>query len=191
MSSTTSTPSSTGGPSQSTATLSSSSYFFGFLIAFIAFLFVFLSLGVVGRRRRIRLMQDFPLYGPDDAPNIPDTEPLMWQPLYAEAQGQLWSDIMPLSTCLVQREAVDDKAPAEVPLPPSRPPFVTLFGFSTNPPRKHSLGKIHITEALDIAVVIEMPRDSAALEEAGPEYHIGTLQIPWKDEALERLGTER
>ncbi|KAJ7045564.1 hypothetical protein C8F04DRAFT_1388180 [Mycena alexandri] len=188
MSSTTSTPSSTGEP-QPTATLSSSSYFFGFLIAFIAFLFVFLSLGLVARRRRMRLMRDFLLYGPDDAPDIPAAEPLMWQPSYAEAQGQLWSDIMPLSTSLVQHEVVDDKAPAEVPPPPSSNPFVTFFGFSTNPPRKPSLRKIHITEALNIAVVIEMPQDSPLKEAEGHEYLIGTLQAPWKE--FERPGTER
>ncbi|KAJ7924861.1 hypothetical protein B0H13DRAFT_2314944 [Mycena leptocephala] len=144
MSSTTSTDTSLPSASSSLPTpppnqlASGANYFFGFLIAFIAFLFVFLSLGLLARRRRMRLMRDFMLYGPDDSdlPNILQTEPVMWEPLYAEAKAsygaKLWC---PLSTSLVRREVLDDKTPAEVPPPrPSRNPFVVYFGFPPSKP---------------------------------------------------------
>lgn len=75
---------------------SGTNYFFGFLVAFIAFLFIFLSLGLLARRRRMRLMRDFMLYGPDDDGHsqIPQTEPVLWQPAYTDAKGPLWGDIM-------------------------------------------------------------------------------------------------
>src|ERR1700761_2376631 len=82
-------------PASSSQLTSGTNYFFGFLIAFIAFLFVFLSLGLLARRRRMRLVHDYLLYGPDDADlKFPQTEPVMWQPPYAEAKGQLWNDMM-------------------------------------------------------------------------------------------------
>jgi hypothetical protein len=120
MSSTTSTDTSLPSASSSLPTpppnqlASGANYFFGFLIAFIAFLFVFLSLGLLARRRRMRLMRDFMLYGPDDSdlPNILQTEPVMWEPLYAEAKGQLWSQIMVCSVFSVDATAVMTAAAA-------------------------------------------------------------------------------
>jgi len=162
---------------------SGTNYFFGFLIAFIAFLFVFLSLGLFARRRRMRIMQEFLLYGPDgDFPNITQTEPRMWQPQYTPAlQGQLWSEIMPLSTSLVQREEIR-KIPIEEPPRPSRlfPPAKT---------RRQGPQKIQVTEAMNIAVVIELPQAPEALQEAEGihEYQIGLLQVPWKDNMDENL----
>jgi len=129
----------------------------------------------------MRLMRDFLLYGSDENdPPIPQTEPLMWQPVYAEAEGQLWSDLMPLSTSLVQREVIDDKTPPEVP-PPSRNLFVKT--------RRKRPQKIQVTEAMNIAVMIELPRAPEALEEAEGihEYQIGILRIPWKDETDENI----
>jgi hypothetical protein len=87
-------------PSNNNQLASGTNYFFGFLIAFIAFLFVFLSLGLLARRRRMRLMHDFLLYGESDhLPTISQTEPLMWQPTYIAGDGRLWSDIMVRSIC--------------------------------------------------------------------------------------------
>ncbi|KAJ7188185.1 hypothetical protein C8R46DRAFT_1205375 [Mycena filopes] len=197
MSSTTSVDSSSSAavPAQPTATLSSSSYFFGFLVAFIAFLMVFLSLGVIARRRRMRLMRDLLMYG-DDAPEIPNTAPLMWEPSFVEARSELcnWRDVMPLSTVVVQREVVDDKALVdEEPATPTGPRnlLVKFFGFPPKPRRKPTPKKIRITEAMNIAVMIEMPQEPATLkaEEEGHEYHIGTLRVPWTAGDLRR--TER
>ncbi|KAJ7251475.1 hypothetical protein B0H12DRAFT_1324040 [Mycena haematopus] len=160
---------------------SGTNYFFGFLIAFIAFLFVFLSLGLLARRRRLRIMRDFLLYGDDDSPNITQTEPLMWQPMYTMAEGQLWSDIMPLSISLVQR-VVDDKV--EEPPHPSRSRYLGFPSLKTpNGPQK-----IQVTEAMNIAVMIELPQAPEALEEVGiHEYQIGILHVPWKDGMDEEL----
>ncbi|KAJ7680370.1 hypothetical protein DFH06DRAFT_1315154 [Mycena polygramma] len=188
MASTTSTdgsaPTGTSTPPSTSGQLNGTNYFFGFLVAFIAFLFVFLSLGLLARRRRMRLMRDFMLYGPDDSglPNVTQREPTMWQPLYREAKGQLWSNIMPLSTSLVQREVTDDKTPAEeLPSRHSRNPLVYL-GMK---PQLKGPPKTLVTEAMNIAVVINMPQAPAASEEDDRhEYHIGTLQIPWKDDVL-------
>jgi len=109
----------------------------------------------------------------------------MWEPSYVEAKGQLWSDIMPLSTSLVQREVIDDKPPAEeVPPHPSRNPFVLpMKARRKRPP------KILVTEAMNIAVMIKLPQAPEALEEAEGihEYQIGMLRIPWKDETDENL----
>jgi len=175
-------------PPNSSGQLSNgTNYFFGFLIAFIAFLFVFLSLGLLARRRRMRLMADFLLYGPDSddshLPNITQTEPSMWQPTYEEAKGKQWSAIMPLSTSLVWRDVVDEKAAEEMPhAPRRRNPFVPYLGLS--PPRTLP-PTIKVPEAMDIAVMINMPQAPEALEEDGIlEYQIGMLQVPWKDESL-------
>ncbi|KAJ6593948.1 hypothetical protein B0H19DRAFT_1092990 [Mycena capillaripes] len=202
MASTTSTDPSTatGSPPPSPGLSPGTNYFFGFLIAFIAFLFVFLSLGLLARRRRMRLMRDFLLYGPDDSglPNISQTEPMMWQPSYTDAKGQLWSNIMvcslvcedakhyicnepqPLSTSLVQREAVDDKTPKEVP-----PPRLSrnLFFLFRKPRPPDGPRKILVTEGMNIAVMINMPQAPEVLEEDDRhEYQIGVLRVPWKDE---------
>ncbi|KAJ7901881.1 hypothetical protein B0H14DRAFT_3422557 [Mycena olivaceomarginata] len=167
-------------PPSNSQLASGTNYFFGFLIAFIAFLFVFLSLGLLARRRRMRLMHDFLLYGESDhLPTISQTEPLMWQPTYIAGDGRLWSDIMPLSTSLVQREVIDDKTPAEDAPRPSRKPW----RMNT---RRKGPQKIQVTEAMDIAVMIELPQAPDALEKAEGihEYQIGMLRVPWKDENL-------
>ncbi|KAF7361850.1 hypothetical protein MVEN_00529500 [Mycena venus] len=119
------------------------------------------------------------------SPNISQTEPLMWQPSYVEAKGQLWSDIMPLSTSLVQREVIDDKTPPEPPRP-SRNPFVVLPRIKTR--SKHP-PKIKVTEGMNIAVMIEMPQAPETLQDAEgvPEYQIGMLRVPWKDEMNETV----
>jgi len=132
----------------------------------------------------MRLMRDFLLYGPDDSdlPNISQTEPRMWQPSYTDAKGQLWSNIMPLSTSLVQREVVDDKTPKEVPPPRlSRNP---LFLFR-RPRPPDGPKKILVTEGMNIAVMINMPQAPEVFEEDDRhEYQIGVLHVPWKDENL-------
>ncbi|KAJ7166500.1 hypothetical protein C8R43DRAFT_1122072 [Mycena crocata] len=177
-------------PSSSNQLTSGTNYFFGFLIAFIAFLFVFLSLGLLARRRRIRLMQEFLLYGPDDdhSPASSQTEPLMWQPVYADAERPVWSDIMPLSTTLLRREVIEEKAPSEVlPPRPTRNPFVVYFGFPAMKPRRRpALRKTQVTEGMNIAVMITMPMSPGTLaDDEPPECQIGTMQIPWTDETLE------
>ncbi|KAJ7785367.1 hypothetical protein DFH07DRAFT_1054678 [Mycena maculata] len=178
-------------------------YFFGFLIAFIAFLFVFLSLGLFARRRRMRLMREFLLYGgtEDDGPGIAQTEPVLWQPAYTDARGSQWSDIMvrcsmidtgyhndalqPLSSSLVQREElVNEKTPAEA--TPPRNPLTAFLGFPPSKPRRKSPQRILVTEGMNIAVMINMPQPPEARreEDEPPECQIGTLMVPWKDADL-------
>jgi len=169
---------------------SGTNYFFGFLVAFIAFLFIFLSLGLLARRRRTRLIREFLMYGPDEDgnPRIPQTEPVLWQPAYTDAKGARWADIMPLSSSLVRRDVVDEKTPAEEPPRPSRIPLLVYIGIMTRKPQQTAPTKIKVTEAMDIAVVINMPRppDAPLEEDEPPECQIGTLKVPWKDESLDR-----
>ncbi|KAJ6612735.1 hypothetical protein B0H10DRAFT_2051713 [Mycena sp. CBHHK59/15] len=155
---------------------SGTNYFFGFLIAFIAFLFLFLSLGLLARRRRMQLQQEFLLYGSDDD-LLPQTEPLMWQPTYTEAKGQLWSAIMPLSSAIHMREASPPR--------PTRNPFVVYFGFPAMKPSRKGPRRIKasVPEALQVAVMINMPKSPEVYrEDDRKEYQIGTLQLPWKVE---------
>ncbi|CAK5265777.1 unnamed protein product [Mycena citricolor] len=50
-------------PNNNNPATSGSTYYFGFLVAFLAFLFLFLSLGLLARRRRMHLMREMMLYG--------------------------------------------------------------------------------------------------------------------------------
>ncbi|KAJ7243936.1 hypothetical protein C8J57DRAFT_1525230 [Mycena rebaudengoi] len=169
-------------PSQNQLT-SGTNYFFGFLIAFIAFLFIFLSLGVAGRRRRIRRRRDILLYGPDDdggATRIPQTEPVMWQPQYANAPSEQWGELMPLSSSVLMREVIDTKVPIAAPARPSRNPFVVYFGFPAMKPSRKGLRKIKVPQALQVAVMISMPKPPEDGEDGRNEYQIGLVQVPWK-----------
>ncbi|KAJ6595575.1 hypothetical protein DFH09DRAFT_1135014 [Mycena vulgaris] len=173
-------------PSQFT---SSTNYFYGFLIAFLCFLAAFGGLHFVARRRRARLMRNLLLYGPDyygDGVGILQTEPVLWEPSYAEARGQLWGNILPLSTTLVQREVTEEKVPpGSSPPPPTRNPLVAFFGFLPVKPLRTAPRKTKVTEGMNIAVMINMPQVPEALKDEDiPEYQIGTLQLPWNDENL-------
>lgn len=99
------------------------------------------------------------------------------------ATRRLTAPYQPLSTSLVWRDVVDEKAPEEMPhAPRRRNPFVPYLGLS--PPRTLP-PTIKVPEAMDIAVMINMPQAPEALEEDGIlEYQIGMLQVPWKDESL-------
>lgn len=165
MSTTDSTTTPTGLPTESSSPTSSSNqlasgtnYFFGFLIAFIAFLFVFLSLGLLARRRRIRLMQDFLLYGPDDdhSPAISQTEPLMWEPVYADAKRPVWTDIMVrfFSVSVSVAYSGADRAAA------------AAFDHAPPPRRNRRKGVIgsaaRTSDAQPVCRVLWFPRDEAA-----------------------------
>lgn len=52
--------------------------------------------------------------------------------------------------------------------------------------RRKGPQKIQVTEAMDIAVMIELPQAPDALEKAEGihEYQIGMLRVPWKDDNL-------
>jgi len=172
-------------PASSSQLTSGTNYFFGFLIAFIAFLFVFLSLGLLARRRRMRLMHEYLLHGPDDADlKFPQTEPEMWQPPYAEAKGQMWNDMMPLAATPVRRDVVEEFPKAdESDGARWHNPFVVYFGFPAAKPRRNGRRKTKVTEALNIAVMISMPQAPDSREEKGDrnEYQIGMLKVPWRD----------
>ncbi|KAK7057127.1 hypothetical protein R3P38DRAFT_1161605 [Favolaschia claudopus] len=160
---------------------SGTNYFFGFLVAFIAFLFVFLSLGVLARRRRLRLMRDFLLYADDDSPVITQTEPLMWQPSYSPPKGTRWNEIMPLSSHLVQHEMVDK---TDIQIPTSRRnPLAAYLGFSPLRTRPRPPDTVQVTDGMRIAVMVQMPQSPAALDDPDNihEYQIGTVQVPWTD----------
>ncbi|KAJ7072282.1 hypothetical protein C8F01DRAFT_238279 [Mycena amicta] len=64
--------------------------------------FVFLSLGLLARRRRTRLTREVSLDG------AMQSEPEMWQPLYRAATKPTWSDVIPLSASYIWREVVED-----------------------------------------------------------------------------------
>jgi len=131
----------------------------------------------------MRLLHDFLLYGDDDSPNITQTEPLIWQPTYTVAKGPLWNDIMPLSTSLIQR-TIGGKTPFDEPPRHTRSRYLGLP--STKIPNGPE--SIRVTEAMSIAVMIELPQAPEALEEAVGihEYQIGILHVPWKDEIDEK-----
>ncbi|KAF7315618.1 Lateendosome to vacuole transport-family protein [Mycena indigotica] len=157
-----------------------SNYFVAFLIAFILFLFVFLSLGLLARRRRLRMMRDFALYGPDDANQIPQTEPEMWEPRYLDASKPRWSNVMPLSASYIRREVVEEieKTDSEQQIPRRRWPNplpASLLGRKLSDDRRR---KTNVTEGLSLAVMIAMPQP----ESTEPVYDIGSLRIPWKED---------
>ncbi|KAJ7650861.1 hypothetical protein FB45DRAFT_888980 [Roridomyces roridus] len=191
-----------GGSSNSGSMLSSgTNYFFGFLVAFIAFLFIFLALGFLARRRRLRLLHDFILYGPQDDDNsrIAQKEPMLYEPKFVDAPvPPLWADIMPLSTSLVRRDVLQSKEALPLPATTSTPPTsgAALRSF-LRLPRKAQVDAgsptptlVKVPEALDVAVLINMPQPPGAStrdpdeEEGPPEYLIGTLHLPWKDDDL-------
>ncbi|KAF7376187.1 hypothetical protein MSAN_00033800 [Mycena sanguinolenta] len=88
---------------------------------------------------------------------------------------------MPLSTSLIQR-TVDGKLPFDEP-----PHHVRSrhLGSAKIPKGPES---VRVTEAMSIAVMIELPQAPEALEAAAGihEYQIGILHVPWKDEIDEK-----
>nr|GAT56344.1 predicted protein [Mycena chlorophos] len=120
----------------------------------------------------MRAVREFLLYG-DDGDPISQVEPEMWQPTYGVASKPTWGDVMPLSASYIRREVTEKSVPPEdVDEPRQRR--------SWRPSRKATQPastSTRVTEGLALTVMISMPSpdDSECL------YHLGSLQIPWKD----------
>ncbi|KAF7426235.1 hypothetical protein PC9H_008602 [Pleurotus ostreatus] len=173
-------------------------YFFGFLIAFIALLLVFVGCGVGTRRRfmmRRGVMGDWA--GPASPYNesAPQKEPLFVES-WLEKGGDRWKNMTPLSTTAI-RPRPKTPEPSITPLP-----VTTLSSFRQLIPHPHFPFRRHLPpstvvkqensettpspESLAVTVMIAMPTQKSDVEhqhqedEPLPEYSFGVAQVDWR-----------
>ncbi|KAF4564623.1 hypothetical protein EYR40_010790 [Pleurotus pulmonarius] len=174
-------------------------YFFGFLIAFIALLLVFVGCGVGTRRRfmmRRGVMGDWA--GPASlySESAPQKEP-MFVESWLEKGGDRWESMTPLSTTAI-RPQPQTPEPSIAPLP-----VTTLSTFRQLIPHPHLPFRRHLSppstvakreslestpppESLAVTVMIAMPIQKSDVEhqhqddEPLPEYTFGVTQVDWR-----------
>ncbi|CAK5265748.1 unnamed protein product [Mycena citricolor] len=165
-------------PNNNNPATSGSTYYFGFLVAFLAFLFLFLSLGLLARRRRMHLMREMMLYGSDDDTRVRlMAVPVISQPLYtrlgATSGRTSWR---PLSASMVKRDVIDDKSP-----PATRTQRGRRVRHGT--PSSSILVSRHGNNLAGTPVMPQPP--DAADDPERPYFEMGVLHVPWTDPAIE------
>ncbi|KAF8875617.1 hypothetical protein CPB85DRAFT_1260036 [Mucidula mucida] len=176
----TSSPSSTQS-SEDTGGAKGANYFFGFLITFIALLFIFIGCGVTTRRRLQRrriinldALASMPGFFGSRAGLVIDEKdkPLLCERWTERAEEPTWACMQPLSVSNVTAELpVSDHSPP-VRLPSRNPNAInglSLPIWAPPPPSPFSR----------ISVMITMPHEREADDEI-PEYQIGVAQLPWQ-----------
>ncbi|KAK0480696.1 hypothetical protein IW261DRAFT_1563376 [Armillaria novae-zelandiae] len=201
MSSTASIVSATASASESpTATDSGSmskgtNYFFGFLITFVAILFVFIGCGIATRRRyqRRRGM----IFNLDDLQAMPGLfgsrqqligeKPIMWEPWAVNRNEYSWSTIQPLSASRSNKPSpkpIPRSAPIR--LPSRNPNAIHGLSLPTWAPADSEVEKeVPLTDesvpsTLQISLLISMPSRPSPDEPPLTEYQIGVASLPWE-----------
>lgn len=201
MTSTASIMSATASASESpTATDSGSmskgaNYFFGFLITFVAILFVFIGCGIATRRRYQRRRGI--IFNLDDLQAMPGLfgsrqqligeKPIMWEPWVVNRKECSWSTMQPLSASRSNkpcRKPIPRSAPIRL---PSRNPNA-IHGLSlpiwapadSEVEKEAPLTDESVPSTLQISLLISMPSQPSSDEPPFTEYQIGVARLPWE-----------
>ncbi|KAF9031697.1 hypothetical protein BDZ89DRAFT_1158816 [Hymenopellis radicata] len=193
-SSSTSTAAATSSPSPTqsgdSGAAKGANYFFGFLITFIALLFIFIGCGVTTRRRLQRrriinldALASMPGFFGSRAGLVIDEndKPLLCERWTERAEEPTWTCMQPLSVSNVTAKTlVSDHSPP-VRLPSRNPNAINGLSLPTwaHPPTKPVLDSAATVDEtlLQISVMITMPHDKGVEDEI-PEYQIGVAQLP-------------
>ncbi|KAK0458951.1 uncharacterized protein EV420DRAFT_341436 [Desarmillaria tabescens] len=200
ISSTTSIMSETASPTMSSIATDTGSmskganYFFGFLIAFVAILFVFIGCGMATRRRYQR--RRGLIFNLDDLQGMPGLfgsrqqlvgeKPIMWEPWVVKHDDYSWSTIQPLSASRSNKPCPKTiPRPAPIRLPSRNPTAIHGLSLPTWAPADSEVEKEapspeeSVPSTLQISLLISMPGQPLD-NPTFTEYQIGVARLPWE-----------
>ncbi|KAK0203743.1 hypothetical protein DFS33DRAFT_827741 [Desarmillaria ectypa] len=198
ISSTTSIMSATASPTNSSIATDSGSmskganYFFGFLITFVAILFVFIGCGIATRRRYQRRRGI--IFNLDDLQAMPGLfgspqqligeKPIMWEPWVVKHDDYSWSTIQPLSASRSNKPCPKTvPRPAPIRLPSRNPTAIHGLSLPIWAPadsEKEALSpEESLPSTLQISLLISMPGQPPPDNPTLTEYQIGVARLPW------------
>ncbi|KAG7448570.1 uncharacterized protein BT62DRAFT_929656 [Guyanagaster necrorhizus] len=171
-------------------------YFFGFLITFVAILFIFIGCGIAMRRRYQRRRGT--VFNLDDLQAMPGLfgsrqqllgeKPIMWEPWVEKHDDYSWSTIQPLSASRSNRPCPKSiPRPAPIRLPSRNPTAIHGLSLPTWAPADSEIEKEvpspeeSVPSTLQISVLISMPGPPSPDNPTFIEYQIGVARLPWEE----------